>query len=69
MLLGARQDCVGCGTTITEKMTILRQFGYDFLELALTQSEIIALDAAVVAKDSQRLMQTGRIRSSIKLTP
>jgi sugar phosphate isomerase/epimerase len=46
MLLGARQDCIGGGTTIAEKMTVLHQFGFDFLELALTRSEIMVLDSA-----------------------
>ena len=59
MLLGARQDCIGGGTTITEKMAILRQFGYDFLELALTQSEIIAIDAAAVTKYQAAIEESG----------
>src|SRR5690348_6735064 len=43
MLLGARQDCVAGGTTIPEKMSILKARGYDFLELALTRDEISML--------------------------
>ena len=43
MLIGARQDCVAGGADVGEKMAILRRFGYDFLELALTREEIAAL--------------------------
>lgn len=43
MLIGARQGCVAGGRTIEEKLAILKGFGYDFLELALTREEIAGL--------------------------
>lgn len=43
MLIGARQGCVAGGRTIEEKLSILKSFGYDFLELALTREEIAGL--------------------------
>lgn len=59
MLLGARLECIGGGTTIRQKMTLLRQFGYDFLELPLTQSEITDLDAASVTHYQDAVEQSG----------
>ena len=44
MLIGARQDCV-LGDTLEDRMRILKALGYDFVELALTRSEIAELDA------------------------
>ena len=43
MEIGARQGCVAGGRTIEEKLAILKRFGYDFLELALTRVEIARL--------------------------
>lgn len=43
MLIGARQGSVAGGETIEEKLGILKRFGYDFLELALTRDEIAGL--------------------------
>lgn len=48
MLLGSRLECIDGGSTLTEKMTILRQFGYEFLELPLSRDKILALDDAAV---------------------
>ena len=43
MLLGARQECIAGGADIQEKMAILKSFGYDFLELSLSRTEIANL--------------------------
>lgn len=43
MLIGARQDNVFGGRDVAEKLAILRDLGYDFLELSLTREEIAAL--------------------------
>lgn len=45
MLIGARQDCIAGGETIADKLTLLRDLEYDFLELALTGDEIDSLSA------------------------
>jgi sugar phosphate isomerase/epimerase len=65
MLLGARQECVAGGANIGEKMKILKGFGYDFLELSLTQEEIASLKPQSAGMYQSAIEQTGlAIRST-----
>jgi sugar phosphate isomerase/epimerase len=62
MRIGARQDCVAGGATISEKMAILRGLEYDFLELALTRAEIVGL-----APDAHTLYVEATARTSLPI--
>jgi sugar phosphate isomerase/epimerase len=65
MLLGARQECVADSTDLSERMTILKRFGYDFLELSLSRDEIASLRPESASMYQSAIEQTGlAIRST-----
>ena len=59
MLIGARQDNVFGGRDVPEKMAILKDLGYDFLELSLAREEVAALGPGVPAPYLAALARTG----------
>lgn len=59
MLIGARQECVAGGQTIEEKLAVLKRFGYDFLELALTRDEVAGLGPETAGVYQEMIARAG----------
>ncbi|MFW6007327.1 MAG: sugar phosphate isomerase/epimerase family protein [Bacillota bacterium] len=49
MELGVRNDCIA-GENLSNKMTIIKDMGYDFLELALNKEEISSMESTDIEK-------------------
>jgi sugar phosphate isomerase/epimerase len=59
MLIGARQDCVAGNGDLHEKLSVLKNLGYDFLELPLTRDQIAHLEPGSASEYVQLIERAG----------